>query len=234
MKRALMAVGALVVALGICPQMSAQGLKQELQQKVATVKEAVARNKASLRRYTWTEQNQVLYKGEVKKTQQYICRYGPDGKVQKTMLGQPAPEKRKRGLRGRIIEEKTDEMKDYMQRAVALIHNYVPPNPQEMQAAYQAGNVMIGGAGPGQIQLLFKNYVKSGDSMTFYFNSATKAPTAISVNSYLNDPKDAVTLQVTFQTLPDGTNYEANSVLNAPAKNIQVNVTNSNYQKLAM
>jgi hypothetical protein len=43
-----------------------------------------------------------------------------------------------------------------------------------------------------------------------------------------------VTLQVTFQSLPDGTNYAASTVLNAAAKNIQVNVTNSNYQKLAM
>ena len=130
MKRALIAVGPLLMTLGLCPQVNAQALQQELQQKLATVKESVARNKASLRQYTWTEQTQILYKGEVKKTQQYICRYGPDGKVQKTMLGQPAPEKHKRGLRGKIVEEKTDEMKDYMQRAVALIHNYVPPNPR--------------------------------------------------------------------------------------------------------
>ena len=53
---------------------------------------------------------------------------------------------------------------------------------------------MVGGAGPGQIQLQFKNYVKSGDQMTFNFDSATKALTAVNVNSYLNDPKDAVTL----------------------------------------
>jgi len=228
-----MAIGALTT-LVLSPQADAQALKQELQQKLATVKEAVARNQASLRQYTWTEHTQILYKGEVKKTQQYICRYGPDGKVQKTLLGQPAPEEHKRGLRGRIVEKKVDEMKDYMERAVALIHNYVPPNPQAMQAAFQGGNVMVGGAGPGQIQLQFKNYVKSGDSMTFNFDSATKVLTALNVNSYLNDPSDAVTLQVTFQSLPDGTNYAASTVLNAPAKNIQVNMQNSNYQKLAM
>jgi hypothetical protein len=223
-----------VVTLGLCQQLNAQAMQQELQQKLAAAKESVARNKASLSQYTWTEQTQILYKGEVKKTQQYICRYGPDGKVQKTMLGQPAPEQHKRGLRGKIVEEKTDEMKDYMQRAVALIHNYVPPNPQQMQAAYQAGNVMVGGAGPGQVQLQFKNYVKQGDMMNFVLDQATKALTTVNVNSYLNDAKDAVTLQVTFQMLPDGTNYSANTVLNAPAKNIQVNMTNSNYQKLAM
>ncbi len=233
MNKAVIAIGGLM-AFGLCQQGNAQAIQQEIQQKLATVKESVARNKASLSQYTWTEQDQILYKGDVKKTTQYICRYGPDGKVQKTMLGQPAPEKHKRGLRGKIVEEKTDEMKDYMQRAVALIHNYVPPNPQQMQEAFQAGNVMAGGAGPGQIQLQFKNYVKQGDSMTFNFNQASKALTAVNVNSYLNDAKDAVTLQVTFQSLPDGTNYAASTVLNAPAKDIQVNLQNTNYQKLAM
>jgi hypothetical protein len=233
MSRALIAIGALF-CLGLCPPAPAQNLQQEIQQKLATVKESAARNKASLSQYTWTEQDQILYKGEVKKTLQYICRYGPDGKVQKTQLGQPAPEKRKRGLRGRIVEEKTDEMKDYMQRAVSLIHRYVPPNPQDMQGAANSGNVMVGGAGPGQIQLQFKNYVKQGDSMSFQFDSATRSLTTVNVNSYLDDPNGPVTLQVTFQSLPDGTNYAANTVLNAAAKNIQVNVTNSNYQKLAM
>ena len=103
-----------------------------------------------------------------------------------------------------------------------------------MQNSLQAGNVMAGGAGPGQMQLQFKNYVKAADMMTFYFSSATKALTAVNVNSYLNDPKDAVTLEVTFELLPDGTNHVANTILKAPAKDIQVNMTNGNYQKLAM
>jgi hypothetical protein len=70
--------------------------------------------------------------------------------------------------------------------------------------------------------------------MSFVFDQSTRALTSVNVSSYLNDAKDAVTLQVTFQMLPDGTNYAANTVLNAPAKNIQVNLQNSNYQKLAM
>ena len=173
MKRILTAISTLIM-LNPGSHMNAQGLQKELQNKLATVKESVARNQASLRKYTWTEQTEILYKGEVKKTQQYVCRYGPDGKVQKTMLGQPAPEKHKRGLRGKIAKEKTDEMKDYMQRSVALIHNYVPPKPQEMQNSLRAGNVMAGGAGPAQMQLQLKNYLKPSDMMTFYFNSATK------------------------------------------------------------
>ena len=82
MKRALITISTLMT-LNLCPPMNGQGLQQELQKKLATVKESVARNQASLRKYTWTEQTEILYKGEVKKTQQYLCRYGPDGEGSK-------------------------------------------------------------------------------------------------------------------------------------------------------
>ena len=121
-----------------------------------------------------------------------------------------------------------------MERAAALIHRYMPPAPDSMQAAFQAGNVSLGQAGPGKIQLQFRDYAKPGDSLTFNFDTATKALQSISVNSYLDDPKDdVVTLAVVFQSLPDGTNYVASTTLNAAAKQVVVKTTNTNYQKLA-
>jgi hypothetical protein len=41
-----------------------------------------------------------------------------------------------------------------------------------------------------------------------------------------------VTLQVHMGSLPDGTNYVEQTVLNATAKQLVVTTTNSNYQKL--
>jgi hypothetical protein len=38
---------------------------------------------------------------------------------------------------------------------------------------------------------------------------------------------------VQFASLPDGTNYAAQTVLNAPSKQISVTTTNTNYSKLA-
>jgi hypothetical protein len=55
----------------------------------------------------------------------------------------------------------------------------------------------------------------------------------LTVATYLNDPKDAVTLDVRFSALQDGTGYPATEVLLANAKNLSVNVTNSGYRKSA-
>ena len=52
--------------------------------------------------------------------------------------------------------------------------------------------------------------------------------------SYLDEQdKDAISLEVNFQTLPDGTNYTAGKVLKVVAKNIVINIEDSNYKKLA-
>lgn len=213
---------------------SAQGIKQELQQKLATVKESVARNQAALRQYSWTEHTDMSLKGEVKKSTDNLCRYGADGKIAKTPIGTPAPKKEMRGLKKKVAEKKIGELQDYMERAAALIHRYMPPAPENMQAAFQAGSVSLGQAGPGKIQLQLRDYAKPGDSLTFNFDTATKALQSINVNSYLDDPKDdVVTLAVVFQSLPDGANYVASTTLNAAAKQVLVKTSNTNYQKLA-
>lgn len=224
------ALSALVI--GLTQAVNAQG-QQEMQQKLAAVKESVAKNQAALHQYQWTEQTVVSLKGEVKKTTQSLCRYGPDGQVQKTPLSAPAPPPQQMGrLKKHVVEKKKGELTDYMQQAVDLIKDYVPPNPQQMQQAYAAGGVSFSPAGAGLIALQFKNYVKPGDSIIFTFNSATKSLTNLNVNTYISEPKDAVTLTVAFQTLPDGTNYAANTVLNASAKQVTVQMQNMNYQKL--
>jgi hypothetical protein len=223
-----------VICIAIAATAAAQDVKQELQQKLATVKESVVKNQAALRKYSWTEHTDISLKGEVKKSTDKLCRYGPDGKVAKTPIGTPAPQKEMRGMKKRIAEKKIGELEDYMERAASLIHRYVPPSPESMQAAFQAGNVSLGQAGPGKIQLQFRDYAKPGDALTFSFDTASKALQSISVNSYLDDPKDdVVTLAIVFQSLPDGTNYVASTTLNAAAKQVVVKTTNTNYQKLA-
>jgi hypothetical protein len=128
---------------------------------------------------------------------------GPDGKPQKTSLDPPAlpPQPQGRRVKQHIVEKKVDEMKDYMEQAQALIAQYVPPNPQQMKSAFSSGGAALSEAGPGIVNLTFSNYVLSGDSMTMVYSTQLKQLTALNVNSYLGQQKDAVTLAVTFAAL---------------------------------
>ena len=53
------------------------------------------------------------------------------------------------------------------------------------------------------------------------------------VTTWLEKPSDVVTFQVAMQSLPDGTDYPGAITLTIPASQIEVRITNSNYQKLA-
>jgi hypothetical protein len=77
----LLALAGLVVATGFSSRVSAQS--PELQQQVAEIKEAAAKNKQALAQYTWNELVIVSLKGEQKKQEHFQVRLGPDGKPQR-------------------------------------------------------------------------------------------------------------------------------------------------------
>jgi hypothetical protein len=203
----------------------------DLQQKLAAVQQATAENKQKLQQYQWIETTQITLKGDAKPPTQNLCRYGPDGRVQKTPIG-PPPEPPSGGrVKQKIITKKKAEMKDYTGDVKALLSLYVPPDPQKMQKAYQAGKVSLNPAG-GAVNLIFKDYALPGDQMTLSFDTAARKISSLNINTYMEEPKNAVTLQVQMASLPDGTNYVQQTVLNAAAKQLVVTTTNSKYQKL--
>jgi hypothetical protein len=207
------------------------GGNTELQQKLAAVKQAVAQNQQALRQYTWTEKMEAIFKGETKSTKQSQCQYGPDGKVQKTEIGSTPAPKQARGVKGKIIEKKKDEMKDYMDRVALLIKRYVPPEGSQMQESFQAGKAAIQPTGGGLVTLVFGDYAKPADSVKLTFDTTSKKIRGYDVNTYLDAPADVVTLKVVFENLPDGTNYVAQTLLDATAKQIQIRTTSSGYTK---
>ncbi|MGA2902500.1 MAG: hypothetical protein ABSD98_01605 [Candidatus Korobacteraceae bacterium] len=228
---------ALIIAFaGFAVAQMGSGADSGLQQKVMVLKQSAAQNKQKLHHYQWVETSQITLKGEQKPERVYQCSYGPNGQVQKIPLGAPPQtnDNRRSGpLRQRVVEKKTEEMKDYMQQVQSLLSLYVPPNPQLMQQALQKKNVSFDRSmGMAGAQVVFNNYAKQGDQMTIGFDTATKKISTINVNTYMDDPNDAVTLAVRMASLPDGTNYAQQTTLNATAKQIQVTTTSSNFVKV--
>ena len=219
------------------------------QDKTAALKQSLAANQAALRQYTWVESTTITMKGEVKKQEQKQCYYGADGKVQKTAIaGQPKPDAQpqqaSRGggrrdggrVKEAIVENKVEDLKDYMGRAAALVHSYVPPDPEKIQAAKAAGHVAVSKEPQaGNVaKLSITDYLKPGDALAIGLDTAANQLTTYSVDSYVDKPKDdPVSLRVTFGRLEDGTSYPQQVLLDVPAKNMQVKVVNSGYVKKA-
>ena len=231
MKRTVMGCALAASALALVAGPPAEA--QDLQQKVAAAKQSAAQNQQALRTYTWLEKTELSLKGEVKNTTVSSCRYGPDGKVQKTQVSEPPPpQEKKRGLKGKAIAKKTGEMKAEMQAAVALVHQYVPPSPDKIQAAMAAGKITVA-PGAGTTALRIADYQKAGDSLVLTLDTAAKGMKQIDVDTWMESPSDKVTLTVQMQSLPDGTSSAGTVVLAIPSSQIHVRITNSDYQKLA-
>jgi hypothetical protein len=225
-KRVLM-LGAVVLA-ATCPAFAQDSA---LQEKLAAVKQAMAENTQKLHQYQWTETTQLTLKGDPKPPSENLCQYGPDGQVQKTPIG-PPPEQPSGGrLKQRLIEKKKEETKEYLGDVKSLLSMYVPPDPQKMEQAHQAGKVSLNPVG-SLVNLVFRDYAQPGDQMTLTFDTTVRKVTSLSINTYMRETKDVVTLQVQMASLPDGTNFVQQTVLNATAKHLVATTTNSNYQKL--
>jgi hypothetical protein len=132
-----------------------------------------------------------------------------------------------------IVENKKDEMQEYMKQAAALIHSYVPPGPEKIQAVKEGGRLATNPQPGGTVRIEMKQYLKPGDSLTIDLDPAVNRLLALGVNSYLDKPDEPVTLVVQMNTLPDGALYAAQTTLDAKAKNIQVVITNSGHKPMA-
>ena len=72
---------------------------------------------------------QLTLKGDAKAPSISLCRYGPDGKVQKTAMSAPPPPPSGGRLKQRVIAKKKEGMEDYMDDVKGLLAIYLPGRP---------------------------------------------------------------------------------------------------------
>lgn len=227
----LLTLPVLLAGVGFAPSAKAQS--PELQQRVANVKEAAARNKQALAPYSWNELVTISLKGEQKKQEHFQVRLGPDGKPQKTSMDPPDDAAPSGGrLKRHVVAKKKEEYAEYPEQMKALAQQYVPPNGELLQKAYAQGNIALGptAGAPSEIQLVIHNYLKPQDSMTLVFDKTQKRLLSIQIASYMDDAKDAMNVTVQFSQLPDGTNHVDGMVIDGVSKQLNISTQNSNYQ----
>jgi hypothetical protein len=229
-------VGAACLASLLAVSLYAQN---DMQQKLADLKDSMAKNKQTLAQYTWQETVVISLKGQQKKTQHFQVRMGSDGKPQKTSLDtasqtQQSPSGRGGRFKQRMVEKKKEEYEDYAEQMKALAQQYIPPDKDAIQNAYSKGNVSFtpSAGSPGEVKIVIQNYIKPNDSMTIFFNKDQKQISSIKIASYMDDPSDAMNLSVQFSALPDGTSHVSGATIDGVSKQLMIATQNSDYRKL--
>ena len=203
----------------------------EIQESISLIKKNFADSQVSIKKYSWIETTTTFLNGEQKSESQNQCYYDVTGTLVKVPTGATSATGKPRGIRGRIAERKKDDIETYVEKAKTQIKAYIPPQSEKLQEIYAAGGVGIKILAPGmKYELDFPDYLKKGDMLAIVANTSNKILMNYNVNTYMDTPSDVVTLDVAFQTLPDGTSYSGNVTFAAPSQNLKIVTVNSGYK----
>ncbi len=208
--------------------------QEDAQANIAMIKKNLADSKSNMKKYEWIETTTIFMNGEQKGLTQKQCYYAVDGKLTKVETGGSVVAEKKGGLRGKIIENKKEEMSDYVKQAIAKIQTYLPPAPEKIQQIYGAGKTTVQIVEPNtKFKISFPDYNEAGDLLSVSINKPKKKIMALDVSTSIDNPNEKLMFDITYSDLPDGTQYASKTLLDAPAKNLKIIIENSGFKNAA-
>lgn len=205
--------------------------------KIQEMQQVAARNEQQLRSYQWIETTTLTIKGKSRPPKQSICRYAPDGTIQKTQLGQGEASSGRQGvmprglIRGIVVKEKKKEVNQEVEQTRALAKLYLPFNRGKFKEVLRSGKATIDRDGRNDEAVVIKDYAKPGDLVTLTLNSSTMQIKQISVKSYFDKPKDVLMADVQFSALDDGTTYPGVTTIKVPSKKLSIATVRSDFSR---
>ena len=200
--------------------------------EVVLVRDEVTRSLQALQHYTWTERTDVSVGGKPKSSATFLCHYDGSGEL----IRKPVSDNSKKPANqfsNRPVVRKRADLEDYIDRALASMRDYLPLKPDRIQYMLEHNQVAYTKSGQNKAEFRISSYFQDGDSIVFTCDPVSKAMLQLNVATTLGSPKDPVTMEALFETLPDGITHLANATLNATRRKVQVNRTNFSYTKSA-
>jgi hypothetical protein len=222
-----------VLVIALFASVSGIFAQPDMKETMAVIKTSLVQSKANMKQYSWIETTSTWIKGELKSTKQNQCYYSVDGKLTKVATGNSDQAKKAGGIKGKIIENKKEELADYIAKAMDKVNDYLPPDADKIGQIYAAGKSAIQIIDPAgkKYKLSFPDYIQKGDMLSVSIDMGNQKLMAISVSTYIDNPSEKVTFDMTYNNLPDGTQYSANTTLVADAKNLKITIVNSGFKK---
>ncbi len=204
----------------------------DMKETMSVIKTNLVQSKVQMRQYSWIETTKTWIKDELKSTKQNQCYYSVDGKLTKIATGGSDQQKAPGGLKGKIAANKKEDMAEYIAKAMDKTNDYLPPDGDKVQQIYNSGKVGIQILDPGKkFKLSFPDYLQKGDILSISVDMGNQKLMALSVNTFIDNPSEKVIFDVTYNSLPDGTQYASQTVLVAQAKNLKLVVEESGFKK---
>jgi hypothetical protein len=229
MTKTLAVLAATLIALGVSQTARPQQAKlwSDASKAVQFV-DARKANAALMRQYSWTSRTELMEDGKVKDIRIELLNYGPGGQLQRSLLndqGAPLPFG---FLRRAIAEKERKKMEEYMSGLRSLLEQYTLPTPGKV-LDFMTQAQMSGPDATGAIQMTGNSVVVPGDTFTVWTDAKTRQTRRIQVSTTYQG--DAVNVTATFKTLPSNLTYVAWAEATVPAKQMNVQVSNFDFNR---
>ena len=199
-------------------------------ERVYALKAHLAESQTVLRQYEWLETTVVSVKGEEGARTLQRCYYGADGAVQKEPVAQPATQ---RGLFGNTTKMTKEEQTGYLQKVARLVQQYIPLNPNGIQAVTDDGKLSFSVTDPGKGgQLVIRDFLKRGDRVTLDLDLTNNRPLRLNIKSLLESEGDPMTMMVTFGSLYGTATFAREIVYEDRVREIKVTIQNTGYHTM--
>ncbi|PYN92209.1 MAG: hypothetical protein DMD89_28475 [Candidatus Rokuibacteriota bacterium] len=227
MKTCLPVLAAIVMTLSYAQTVPSQ-TAPSLTEMAVRVTEARKANATLMRQYSWTSRTEVIDQGQVKDTRIDAVNYGPDGRLQRSIMNDQSAPLPFGFLRRRIVEYERTKVEEYLTGLRGLLEQYSLPTAGKVQDFMNKATA----SGPdanGLFEMTGRNVVFPDDTFSLWVDPRTRHAQKIQVSTTFEG--DPVNLTATFKTLPTGLNHVAYAEVTVPAKQISVQVQNFDYNR---
>ncbi len=229
LKRAL--IGAAGVLLLVCVwQVGAQVSTADTAMKVIQARKS---NAALMQQFTWNSRTELLHDGKVRDIRIDLVQYGPDGRLQRTLLNDQGSHHLPIGfLRRAIAKGKKKQTEQYLKGLHNLLDQYTLPTSEKVLAFMDSADVELTQAPDGTtlLRMSGSDVVVPGDTLSIWVNASTHEMRKAQITTtYEGDETNATS---TFKTLAvSGLTFMSMAEVAVPAKKMTLQVHNFDYEQ---
>lgn len=215
-----------IFGLLVLTNMAVIAQNSSTKEELAAIEHVELKNQTKLSHYTWQETQFISVNGEAVDYRLYAVKIGGDGQYRRNLVtehtGQEAAFEPK-------AKDQLSQYGPYAQQLCELANQYTSFNSERLNDANSRGEIALLREGD-LIKMTVKDYSKPGDSLVMTINQHTHRLVSVQAQSYLTDPKDAVTIQAEFAELPAGINHVATAEIGNARRHLRMKLTNWSYQ----
>lgn len=190
------------------------------------VSKADAENTEKLKGFLWKRLSTTSIKGEPKATLLNEVRFDDKGDMQVTNIDAETTVKNKRGIRGKIQENKMEDNMEYVGKALQLAVAYTYMSKGQMLDLFEKSTII---EKDGKVEVAGENILMEGDKVSVIIDATTKLFINKKFSSKLGE--DPIDGEIKYDKFKSGIVHGSETILNLPAKNAVINPKNQDYMK---